>query len=230
LYNIAVLLSGSGTNLQAVIDAVENGEIKNAKVALVLSSRDTVYGLQRAEKHGIPNMAIDRNDSAGLLKTLEDYNINGIVLAGYLTILSPDVIKKYGGSIINIHPALLPLFGGKGFYGIKVHQAVLASGVKYTGATAHIVDYGVDTGAALVREVIPTLSDDTAESLQKRVLAIEHNVLILAVKALVEGRVNELAKNPILLVNDNNREGIFEYAKGLLELGSVLTAADSEGL
>jgi len=199
LFNLAVLISGSGSNLQAVIDATENGTIPNAKVALVVSSRENVFGLERAEKHGISNMAIDRLDTEKLMETLKTYNIDGIILAGYLTVLAPEMIAAYAGKIINIHPALLPLFGGKGFYGIKVHQAVLASGEKYTGATAHLVDCGIDTGAVLVRGAIPVLPDDTAESLQKRVLKVEHNVLVQAVKALVEGKTEKLIQNPLTI-------------------------------
>ena len=206
LFNLAVLISGSGSNLLAVIDAVDTGTIPNAKVALVVSSREGVFGLERAEKHGITNMVIDRLDTEKLLDTLKAHNIDGIILAGYLTVLAPEVIEAYNGKIINIHPALLPSFGGKGFYGIKVHQAVLASGEKYTGATAHIVDCGIDTGAILVRGVIPVMPDDTAESLQKRVLEIEHVVLVKAVKALVEGKVEELIKKPLTLLNMGDYE------------------------
>jgi phosphoribosylglycinamide formyltransferase-1 len=164
---------------------------------LVVSSRENVFGLERAEKYGITNMVIDRLDTEKLMDTLKAYKIDGIILAGYLTILAPEVVAVYSGRIINIHPALLPQFGGKGFYGIKVHQAVLASGEKYTGATAHLVDCGIDTGAVLVRGVIPVLPDDTAESLQKRVLNIEHKVLVQAVKALVEGKTEELIQKPL---------------------------------
>jgi phosphoribosylglycinamide formyltransferase-1 len=198
-FNLAVLISGSGSNLQAVIDAIENGTIPNAKVALVVSSRENVYGLERAQKYGITNIVIDRHDTKKLMETLKKHRIDGIILAGYLTVLAPDVITAYSGRIINIHPALLPLFGGKGFYGIKVHQAVLAAGEKHTGATAHLVDCGVDTGAVLVRGVLPILPDDTAESLQKRVLVIEHKVLVQAVKALVDGKTEDLIKNPLTI-------------------------------
>jgi len=222
LFNLAVLISGSGSNLQAVIDATENGTIPSAKVALVVSSREKVFGLERAEKHGITNMVIDRLDTEKLMDMLKAHNIDGIILAGYLTVLAPDVITAYNGKIINIHPALLPMFGGKGFYGIKVHQAVLASGVKYTGATAHIVDCGVDTGSALVRGVIPVSPDDTAENLQKRVLEVEHKVLVKAVKALVEGNLDELIKSPLTLVNKDDKEGILEYARELMELSNAL--------
>jgi len=131
---------------------------------------------------------------------------------------------------VNIHPALLPMFGGKGFYGIRVHKAVLASGVPYTGATAHIVDRGVDTGAALIRGVVRVLEDDTAESLQKRVLEVEHRVLVQAVKALAESRVEELMKKPMVLVDDKDKKGVFEFAQGLIELGKVLTAEDEKSI
>jgi len=230
LFNLAVLISGSGSNLQAVMDAVKNGIIADAEVALVISNREGAYGLERAAKYGIKNMVIGKNETARLLDTLKAHQIDGIVLAGYLSIVPPDLIEAYTGKIVNIHPALLPLFGGKGFYGIKVHQAVLASGAPYSGATAHIVDCGVDTGAALVRGVVPVLADDTAESLQKRVLEIEHNVLVQAVKALVERRTEDLIMSPVTLTRENDMEGILEYAKGLLSLGSALTASENGGL
>ena len=225
--NLAVLISGSGSNLQAVIDSTECGDIPNAKVALVVSNREGAYGLERAEKHGIANMVIDKRDTVTLLETLKAHDVNSIVLAGYLSILPPDVIAAYNGRIVNIHPALLPMFGGKGFYGIKVHQAVLASGVPYTGATAHIVDCGVDTGAVLVRGIVQVLADDTAESLQKRVLEIEHEVLVQAVKALAENKTEAMIVKPGLLVYENDRDGILEYATGLLELGNALADADN---
>ena len=199
MFNLAVLISGSGSNLQAIIDAIENKIIQNTTLAVVISNREGAYGLVRAENHGIKNMVIDKHDPDKLLETLGAYNIHGIVLAGYLSILPPDVVESFSNKIINIHPALLPMFGGKGFYGIKVHQAVIASGVKETGATAHLVDCGIDTGAVLVRGIVPVLGDDTAESLQKRVLEIEHKVLVHAVKSMVEGKTGELAKQPVTL-------------------------------
>jgi len=199
LFNLAVLISGSGTNLQAVIDAVEGGIIPNARLVPVISDREGVFGLERAKKHNIDNMVINKNDTALLHNTLKSYNTDGIVLAGYLSILPPEIISTYDGKIINIHPALLPDFGGKGFYEIKVHQAVLASGEKVSGATAHLVDNGIDTGPVLVRGTVPVLPDDTAESLQKRVLEKEHIVLVRAVKALADGEVDSLKKNPLTL-------------------------------
>jgi len=227
LFKLAVLISGSGSNLQAVIDAVSNGTIPNAKVELVISSRSGVFGLERAKKHGISNMVIDRKDPEKLSKTLEEYDIEGIVLAGYLSIIPPDVVKAYSGKIVNIHPALLPMFGGKGFYGIRVHQAVLTAGVKYTGATAHLADREYDTGDVLVRSVVPVLADDTAETLQKRVLKVEYKTLVRAVKALAENRIEELVKKPVTIINDEDKEGVMEFAKGLVELGKTLTEADN---
>jgi len=225
LFNLAVLISGSGSNLQAVIDAVANGMIPNAKVTVVISNRANAFGLERAEKCGITNMVIEKNETSKLLDILKAYDIHGIVLAGYLSILPSEIIHAYNGKIINIHPALLPLFGGKGFYGLKVHRAVLASGAPYSGATAHLVDCGVDTGAVLVRGVVPVHSGDTAESLQKRVLDVEHFILVRAVKALVRGEIEEFKNRPVTIVDDRDKQGVLEYAKGLSELGEALTKA-----
>ena len=219
LFKLAVLISGSGSNLQAVIDAIENGRIKNAKIALVISTRQEAFGLERAKKNGISNMVIDRDNTPELLKALDSYNIDGVVLAGYLAVLPPEVVNKYIGKIINIHPALLPMFGGKGFYGIRVHEAVLACGVKYSGATVHIVDCGIDTGAPLVRGVVPVLAEDTAEDLQKRVLNIEHDVLVYAVKAMVENRIEEMAANPAVITFDKDKEGVLKFIEELSNQG-----------
>jgi len=227
-FDLAVLISGSGTNLQAIIDAVASGDIPNAKVALVISNREGAYGLERAKKHGIPNIVVDNNDAERLLSILESHAIKGIVLAGYLEILSPDVVAGYDRKIINIHPALLPMFGGKGFYGIKVHSAVLASGVTYTGATAHIVDNGVDTGTVLVRGVVPIKVEDTAESLQKRVLEIEHKVLVQAVKALAENKIEDLSGKPGAIINEADRKSVRAFARALMELGGALGGALTE--
>lgn len=221
-FNLAVLISGSGSNLQAIMDAADNGTIPNSAVALVISNREGAFGLERAKKRGIPNIVINNQDTTALLTALVNSKVDGIILAGYLSIISPIVVKTYKNRIINIHPALLPLFGGKGFYGIRVHEAALKSGAPYTGATAHLVDCGVDTGDVLVRGVVPVLADDTAESLQKRVLEIEHKVLVRAVKALVEGEVETMVKKPITLVSDSDKEGLLKYANGLLKLGNTL--------
>ena len=199
LFNIAVLISGTGSNLQAVIDAIENGFIPNAKIELVVSNRGGVFGLERAKKHGIDSMVISKNEPEKLLETLIKRNINGVVLAGYLAILPLEIISAYSGRIINIHPALLPDFGGKGYYGINVHKAVLKAGVKTTGATAHLVDSGIDTGAILVQSEVSVRPEDTAQTLQQRVLKTEHKVLVYAVKALVNGEATALSEKPLML-------------------------------
>ena len=221
-YNLAVLISGSGSNLQAIMDAANSGNLSGARVALVVSNREGAYGLERAKNHGVPSMVIDKANISELLKTLEHYEISGIVLAGYLAILPLEVINEYSGKIINIHPALLPLFGGKGFYGIKVHQAVLASGMKYSGATAHVVDCGIDTGAAIVRGVVPVLASDTAQELQKRVLVMEHKVLVKAVRIMVENKTKETVEKPVMVIEEKDRENMQEFAKGLAALGDAL--------
>jgi len=184
LINLAVLISGSGTNLQAIIDAVETGKIPSAKVAIVISNRAGAYGLERAKKHGINNVVLDKNNITGLLETLKNHEVDGIVLAGYLSILPPEVVKEYKNKIINIHPSLLPKYGGKGFYGIKVHEAVLAAGEKESGATAHFVDNGIDTGTMILQKKVKVLKSDTAESLQKKVLKVEHIVLVEAINKI----------------------------------------------
>lgn len=198
LFNIAVLVSGGGTNLQAIIDATESGEIPRARVALVVSNREGAYGLQRADKHCIPAVVVPKSELSELLSVLQECEIDGIVLAGYLSIVPPEVVHAYPDKIINIHPALLPDFGGMGYYGIRVHEAVLEACVGITGATAHLVDCGVDTGANLVQGEVPVLPSDTPDILQKRVLKMEHKVLVRAVRALTDGTVEKLKKTPIM--------------------------------
>ena len=202
LFNLAVLISGGGTNLQAVLDAIENGDIKGAGASLVISDREGAYGLKRAQNHGIQTAVISKKEPEKLLQMLRKHEIDGIVLAGYLSIIPSEVIEQYTDKIINIHPSLLPMFGGMGYYGLKVHEAVLKSGISYTGATAHLVDKGVDTGKVLVRARVPVKRGDTAEILQKRVLDIEHKVLIEAVKTMVAGNIDKLTTNPKELNGD----------------------------
>lgn len=175
--NIAVLVSGGGTNLQALIDAQRNGELKSGRLALVISSKPGAYALERAEKAGIPAGVISRKDfaaqeefDAALLKTLEENHIDLVVLAGYLSILSPRVVEAYRDRIINVHPSLIPSFCGAGFYGLKVHQAALDYGVKVTGATVHIVNEVPDGGRILLQKAVEIEENDTPETLQKRVM------------------------------------------------------------
>ena len=174
--NIAVLVSGGGTNLQALIDAQGN-VLQHGKIKLVISSKRDVYALQRAEKAGIDHCVIAKRDyitqeefSTALLKKLQSYQIDMIVLAGYLSILDETIIRAYPDRIINIHPSLIPSFCGKGYYGLKVHEAALKYGVKVTGATVHLVNEIPDGGKILLQKAVDILPSDTPEVLQQRVM------------------------------------------------------------
>ena len=188
---IAVLVSGGGSNLQSIIDNIEQGNL-NCEISYVIADREC-YGLKRAEKHGIKNVLLDRkvlkeklsDEISNVLKN-DDEKTDYIVLAGYLSILSPEFIKKWSRKIINIHPSLLPKFGGKGMYGMNVHRAVIEAKETESGCTIHFVDTGVDTGEIILQIKVPVLSDDTPEILQKRVLEKEHILLIEGIKKLIE--------------------------------------------
>ena len=176
MINIAVLVSGGGTNLQALIDAQGN-VLQHGKIKLVISSKPDVYALQRAKQAGIDHCVITKRDyvtqeefSIALLKQLQIYQIDMIVLAGYLSILDETIIRVYPNRIINIHPSLIPSFCGKGYYGLKVHEAALAYGVKVTGATVHIVNEIPDGGKILLQKAVDILPFDTPETLQQRVM------------------------------------------------------------
>jgi len=197
---IGVLISGSGTNLQALIDNIDNGNI-DGEIAVVISNRENAYGLERAKNKGIVSIYIDRKSfdsdvdyNREIIRRLEEYGVELVVLAGYLKILSKELIDKYLNRIINIHPSLIPSFCGKGYYGTKVHRAVLEYGVKVTGATVHFVDYEADNGPIILQQTIKVNENDTIESLQNKVLKIEHKILVEAVKLFcqqklkVEGR------------------------------------------
>ena len=176
MINIAVLVSGGGTNLQALIDA-QGKVLQHGKIKLVISSKPDVYALQRAEQAGIEHCVIAKRDyvtqeefSNAILQQLQSYQIDMIVLAGYLSILDETIIHAYPNRIINIHPSLIPSFCGKGYYGLKVHEAALAYGVKVTGATVHIVNEIPDGGKILLQKAIDILPFDTPETLQQRVM------------------------------------------------------------
>ena len=176
MINIAVLVSGGGTNLQALIDAQAN-VLQHGKIKLVISSKPDVYALQRAKQAGIDQCVITKRDyvtqeefSNALLKQLQICQIDMIVLAGYLSILDETIIRAYPNRIINIHPSLIPSFCGKGYYGLKVHEAALAYGVKVTGATVHIVNEVPDGGKILLQKAVDILPSDTPETLQQRVM------------------------------------------------------------
>ena len=174
---IAVLVSGGGTNLQALIDAQESGVLHSGKISLVVSNSAGAYALERAKKAGIPGVTLLKKQLGGqaqfeaaLQKTLEEYGIDVIVLAGFMTILSGDFTAKWPKRILNIHPALIPSFCGEGFYGLRVHQAALDYGVKVTGATVHYVNHIPDGGEIIAQKAVEVLPGDTPEMLQRRVM------------------------------------------------------------
>ncbi len=190
-----VLVSGGGSNLQSLIDHVQAGDIP-AELCGVISSREGAYALQRAAQHGIAATVISRKafDSpqaydAALLGTIEQWGADFLVLAGYLSILGPSVIRRFPNRIINIHPALLPSFGGKGYYGLNVHKKVLEYGVKVTGATVHFVDEGTDTGPIILQDCLQIRPGETPEELQLRVMEIEHRILPEAVALMAQNRL-----------------------------------------
>ena len=175
--NIAVLVSGGGTNLQALIDAQKEGKIKNGEIVLVISSSPDAYALTRAKENHIPTLVLDRKEfnsnreyTKGLLEALKGNNIDLIVLAGFMTILTDDLIDQYPNAIINVHPALIPSFCGEGFFGLKVHEKALEYGVKVSGATVHFVNSECDGGPIILQKAIDVLEDDTPEILQKRIM------------------------------------------------------------
>lgn len=197
MLNIAVFVSGGGTNLQALIDAQDRGEIKNGKITFVLASNENAYALERAKKAGIESTVVNRKaydtkadyDKA-VLKALDGRNIDLIVLAGFLSILGEDLVNEYKNRIINIHPSLTPLFCGDGFYGKKVHTAVLNSGMKVTGATAHFVNEITDGGAIILQKAVPVEQGDNEDILQYRVMRqAEWEILPKAVSLFCEGRI-----------------------------------------
>ena len=197
MMNIAVFVSGGGTNLQALIDAQGRGEIKNGKITFVLASNENAYALERAKKAGIEIAVVSRKSYSSkeeydraILAALDGRNIDLIVLAGFLSILGEELCTQYRNRIINIHPSLIPLFCGDGFYGKKVHTAVLESGVKVTGATAHFVNVITDGGAIILQKAVPVEQGDNEDILQYRVMRqAEWEILPKAVSLFCEGRI-----------------------------------------
>ena len=197
MLKIAVLVSGGGTNLQALIDAQNRGELSGGQIVRVIASRPDAGALERAKKAGIPGAVVRRKDyadasafDAALLAELEGCGAELVVLAGYLSILSESVVSRYADRILNVHPSLIPSFCGKGYYGLKVHEAVLAYGVKVTGATVHFVNEMPDGGALLLQQAVEVWPDDTPETLQRRVMEqAEWKLLPRAVALFWEGRI-----------------------------------------
>ncbi len=195
MVNVAVLVSGGGTNLQALIDAKTAGNLPKAKLALVIASKPGVYALERAKAAGIPTEVVCRKDfdtseafDRTMLETLRRYNIGVVVLAGYLSIVGAPVVAAYPDKIINIHPSLIPSFCGAGYYGLRVHEAALKKGVKVTGATVHLVNEKYDDGRILLQKAVAVEEGDTPETLQKRVMQqAEWEILPKALDMLTRG-------------------------------------------
>ena len=187
MLNIGVLISGGGTNLQAIIDETKSGGI-NGTVKLVISNKENAYGLERARLSKIK--AVYETDEDKIIELLKENNIDLIVLAGYLKIITPTFVDEFRNKIINIHPSLIPSFCGKGDYGEKVHQGVIDYGAKVTGATVHFVDEGADTGAIIMQETVNVEQDDDAKSLAKRVLEVEHRILKESIRLFCENKLS----------------------------------------
>ncbi len=197
MLRIAVLVSGGGTNLQAIIDNINQGRIRNAEIKAVISSKKDAYAIERAHKHGIRTAVISPKDygsreefSQELLMKIKGCQADLIVLAGYLVIVPELLIQNYRNKIVNIHPSLIPAFCGAGYYGLRVHEAVLERGAKITGATVHFVDEGTDTGPIILQKAVPVYDDDTPEILQKRVMEeAEWHILPEAIELIAGNKV-----------------------------------------
>lgn len=195
---IAVLVSGGGSNLQSIIDQQESGFLDKAELVLVISSREDAYALKRAEAHSIPGVCFSAKQwpdpqlrCQAMVDALKKAGAELIILAGYMSILTPEFIKAYEDHIINIHPSLIPKYCGKGFYGKKVHEAVLSGGETVSGATVHFVDEGVDTGKIILQEQVEVKPEDTPETLAARVLEVEHRLLPEVIRRYCDGELRE---------------------------------------
>ena len=186
MVKIGVLIYGGGTNLQAVIDGCENKSI-NGEVRVVISNKENAYGLERARNHNIK--AICEKDEDKIIEVLKENEIELVILAGYLKIVSPKLVNEYRNKIINIHPSLIPAFCGKGYYGEKVHQGVIDYGAKVTGATVHFVDEGADTGPIIMQKTVEVKQDDDIKKLAKRVLEVEHEILTKSISMFCENKL-----------------------------------------
>lgn len=206
MLKIAVLVSGGGTNLQAIMDAIDNGTITNAQIEVVISNNANAYALERAAKKGIKNECISPKSFATreefnevFLEKLNSYQVDLVVLAGFLVIIPPKMIEQYKNRMINIHPSLIPSFCGTGFYGLKVHEGVLSRGVKVTGATVHFVDSGTDTGPIILQKPVMVEQGDTPEILQRRVMEqAEWIIMPKAIDLIANGKVTVVDGHAII--------------------------------
>ncbi len=197
MLRVAVLVSGGGTNLQAIIDRLEDGTIKNTEIVMVISNNKNAKALERAAKHGIPAQCISPKDFESrdlfnkvLLDTLVDLNVDLIVLAGFMVVIPPEMIRTFRNRIINVHPSLIPSFCGTGYYGLRVHEAALARGVKVSGATVHFVDEGTDTGPIILQKAVEVKTGDTPEVLQRRIMEeAEWKIMPKAIDLIAAGKV-----------------------------------------
>ena len=198
MLKIGVLVSGGGTNLQAIMDAIENGAIENTRISVVISNNKNARALERAKSKGVPGLCISPKDygsreefNRAFLEKLDSYQVDLVVLAGFLVVLPEEMTKRYENRIINIHPSLIPSFCGKGFYGLKVHEAALKRGVRVTGATVHFVDAGTDTGPIILQKAVEVRDGDTPEILQRRVMEeAEWKILPGAIDLIAKGKVS----------------------------------------
>lgn len=198
MLRICVCVSGGGTNLQAIMDAIDAGTIKNTEIVRVFSNNKNAFALERAQKHGIDALAVSPKDfesreqfNEAFLAAIDEVEPDLIVLAGFLVVIPAKMIQKYRNRIINIHPSLIPSFCGTGYYGLKVHEAALERGVKVTGATVHFVDEGTDTGPIILQKAVEVLPDDTPKSLQQRVMEeAEWNILPQAINMIANGGIS----------------------------------------
>ena len=194
---VVVMVSGGGTNLQAIIDSVKDGTITNTQIVGVISNNKNAYALKRAEENDIPSVCVSPKDfetrdifNEKLLEAVDSYEPDLVVLAGFLVVIPPEMIKKYENRMINIHPSLIPSFCGKGYYGLKVHEAALSRGVKVVGATVHFVDEGTDTGPIILQKAVEVQQGDTPEVLQRRVMEqAEWKILPKAIDLIANGKV-----------------------------------------
>ena len=206
MLKIAVLVSGGGTNLQAIIDKIAEGVITNTEIAVVISNNKNAYALERAKQAGIEAVCVSPKDyenreqfNQEFLKTLDSYQVDLVVLAGFLVVIPPAMIQKYENRIINIHPSLIPSFCRTGYYGLKVHEGALARGVKVTGATVHFVDEGTDTGPIILQKAVEVQNGDTPEILQRRVMEqAEWEILPRAIHLIANGKVTVKDKKAVV--------------------------------
>jgi len=202
LFKIAVLASGGGSNLQSIIDSIDNGYLKDVSIEYVITDREDAFALKRAEAFNIKTMTFNRaqfkDDLSGKIYEVLKDKVDLIVLAGFLSIIKGKIVEEFKNRIINIHPSLIPSFCGKGMYGLKVHQAAIEYGVKVSGCTVHFIDEGTDTGAIILQKVVEVHSDDTSESLQKRILVEEHSALPEVIKLISDGKVQVNGRKVII--------------------------------